>query len=138
MAEDIRPTTFWRVMRDREAQEWAAGLITTQDSCIWARLFPDEFLERIERVLDAFAAAIAALPTTSDAYPDVMRNIETAVLALNEINESGCGGGFDSDERDRLCDYIDAIIIRHGIDIDALARSQNVERYELTDEWRDW
>ena len=138
MAEDIRPTTFWRAMRDKEAQEWAAGLITAQEGCIWARLFPNEFLDRIERVLDAFAAAIAALPATPDAYPGVMRAIETTVLALNEINESGCGGGFDSGERELLCNYIDEIIIRHGVDIDALANSQNVERYELTDEWRDW
>jgi hypothetical protein len=137
MTDDIRPTTRWRVEKEKEAEELAAGRIT-QDECYMAGLFPDEFLDRTDTVLDAFAAAIAVLPATSDGYPGVMSNIKTIVLALNAINESGGGAWIETGEREALCEYIDTVSVQHGIDIDALAQSQNVTRYELTDEWREW
>ena len=37
-----------------------------------------------------------------------------------------------------LCAYIEQVIIERGVDIDALATSQNLGRNERTDEWREW
>ncbi|MEW6435897.1 MAG: hypothetical protein AB1508_01855 [Pseudomonadota bacterium] len=137
MEDDIRPSTRWRDAKRQEAEDLANGRIAA-DECYMLQLFPDDFIAKTEAVLDAYSAAIAKLPTTADAYPDVMAQIKTAVVALNDINEAGDRDLIETDEREDLCAFLEQVIIRHGIDIDALAKSQNVGRHELTDRWREW
>ncbi|MDM5248411.1 MULTISPECIES: hypothetical protein [unclassified Lysinibacillus] len=135
--QDIRPTSRWRNAKREEEEEFTAGLIE-KDDCIYAELFPDSFIHQTEMVLEQYAASIAKLPNQPDSYPAIMKSIETAVLALNEINEVGGGGLIETGEREELCDYFDQVLIQRGIDIDDLTKSQNLGRYELTDDWREW
>jgi hypothetical protein len=60
------------------------------------------------------------------------------VLALNGINEEHGGGGYETGEREELCEFIDGTLEGHGIDIPALAARSGIGAHEITDEWRDW
>ncbi|MCY9548893.1 hypothetical protein [Lysinibacillus xylanilyticus] len=55
----------------------------------------------------------------AELFPEIMKSIET-------------------EEREELCDYSDQVLIQCGLDIDDLTKSQNLGRYELTDDWREW
>ena len=136
METDIRPTTLWRKGRDEEAEDVAAGRTPAQDAHM-AVLYPDAFLDLTDPILDAFAAAIRQRATTPDAYPLVMGDVERVVLALNAICDVN-NGWIETGEREDLCDYIEQVIARHGIDVDLLAASQGVGRHALTDRWREW
>jgi hypothetical protein len=48
------------------------------------------------------------------------------------------GAGYETDEREELCDYIDALLSEYGIDVEALAARKNIGRWEITDTWRQW
>lgn len=67
-----------------------------------------------------------------------MQHVEVLVVALNKVNEDFDHGVIETNEREELCAFIDEVIIAKGIDIEALAASQNLGRHEITDEWRDW
>lgn len=137
MTDLTRPTVQWRELKRQEAHRFAAGLLSS-DERVMERGFPDVLLDRIDLVLDAYAAFVARLPTTPDGYLAVTGAIKTLILALNDINTLDGRRWFDTAEREALCGYIDEVIVRHGIDIDALARSHGVDRHDLGDEWRDW
>ncbi len=131
------PTDMWREHKADEKRQFLAGEITA-DECYMDKLFPDAFIEITHGKLNEFNAAIAACPPTEEAYPKVMQAIESLVTDLNDINEDFDGAAIETGEREALCEFIDAVIVERGIDIDALAASQDCDRYELTDEWRDW
>lgn len=137
MYEEIRPTTTWRGEKAEEAAEVAAGT-TSADDAYLADLFPDRFLDAADAALIAYEQAISALPLDPAGFGGAMRAIEGVVIALNEINEQGEGAWIETDERERLCEYIDEVLFRHGIDPEVLAASVGVDRWELTDQWRDW
>jgi len=137
MTDDIRPTTRWRAARRKEAEEIAAGR-KAREQCYLDQLYPDAFLDPTEAVLDGYAAAIAGLPATPEAYPAIMDQIGAATIALNEINERGDESWIETGEREALCAYIEEVVVRRGVDIDALARTHGLGRHELTDTWRDW
>lgn len=130
-------TESWRERKAEEKRAFEAGEITADD-CYMDRLFPDSFIDRTEILLKAFTVAIKQCPTSASDFPQVMRNIETLVLGLNQINEDFDYGVIETGEREELCEFIDQVITSRGIDIEALAASKNCDRYELTDEWRDW
>jgi hypothetical protein len=131
------PTTAWREQKAEEARKFAAGEITAAE-CYMDKLFPDPFIDRTGLLLQDFAAAISRCSPTAAGFPPVMQHIQNVVLALNNINQDFDHRVIETGEREALCEFIDAVIIEQGIDIDALAASQNCTRYELTDEWRDW
>jgi hypothetical protein len=59
-------------------------------------------------------------------------------LALNEItkeHERSGKMGYETGEREELCDYIDASLEEAGIDVKALTARRGLSRYEITDEW---
>ncbi|MGW4551479.1 hypothetical protein ACH121_30760 [Streptomyces sp. NB004] len=64
--------------------------------------------------------------------------IKRVVLELNEINEDHDGAGYETEEREELCLYIDQTLTEHGIDVPALAARRGISRTEITDGWRDW
>lgn len=130
-----RPTVHWRAARTEQAADVAAGRVPA-DEAFLAELFPDAFLDPCDVLLAEFEAAIAPLgPTDFDA---VYAAIEKLVLGLNDLNEEGEGGWIETDERERLCAYIDEVITGAGISVEALAGSRGVGTGEITDEWRDW
>ncbi len=99
-----------------------------------ADLYPDELLVATDTVLDAFDADMAGLDSTEDV--NVFAVVERVVLALNAVDDTHCG--YETDEREALCDYIDTALTEHGVDVAALTARHGLGRYELTDEWRDW
>lgn len=112
-------TESWREEKAEERRKFAAGEISADD-CYMERLFPDAFIDRTENLLKAFVASVDQCSSAPDDFPQIMRGV------------------IETDEREELCAFIDAVIIEKGIDIEALAASQNCGRHEITDEWRDW
>ena len=131
------PTEYWRGRKAEERQEFLAGKIAATD-CYMEQLFPDEFLERTDARLKSFISSISACVTTADDYPKVMQAIESLVVELNTINDDFDGSVIETGEREALCEFIDNVIVTHGIDIEALAAAQDCGSDELTDQWRDW
>lgn len=97
-------------------------------------LFPESLLTRTDEALPAFEAAVAALDDPSD--EQVLTSVRNVVLALNEVNREHGRAGYETGEREQLCDYIDMTLTEAGIDVPALARRNGVGRYAITDGWR--
>jgi hypothetical protein len=130
-----RPTTGWREGTAAEAEELAAG--TLDPACAhMAALFPDGLLADTDAVLDSFEGELPRLGEAGDER--VLAVVERVVLALNAVNDAHAQRAFETDERERLCDYIDRSLTEHGVDIVALTTRHGLGRYELTDEWRTW
>jgi hypothetical protein len=86
------------------------------------------------------AALLSAAPGTV-ADKDVPAVVRRAVLALNAINdqhERTGRTGYETGEREDLCDYIDATLTESGIDVTALAIRNGKDPGELIGEWRTW
>lgn len=119
-----RPTTHWRA-NVAAGHEYAA------------ELFPDALLTVTDETLDAFEARVVALGSgPSDAA--VMATVRDVVLALNGINDDFDGAAYETDERERLCQYIDDTLTEGGVDVPALAARLGIHPAEITDEWREW
>jgi hypothetical protein len=131
----VRPTESWREGIAEEARELASGELDAE-CAVMARLFPESLLVRTDETLLAFETEVAALDRPSD--DEILGVIERIVLALNAVNKEHGGGAYETDERERLCRYIDASLAEAGIDVDALASRRGIKRSEITDEWRRW
>lgn len=144
-----RPSQRWRDGVAREAQALAAGTLEPEYAYM-TRLFPESLLQATDTVLDSFEADVRALPApepgdstdgagaTDATDKAVFAAIERVVLQLNAVNEEHGGGGYETGEREELCEFIDRTLVDAGIDIYALAGRRGVGVHELTDEWRDW
>ena len=130
-------TKSWREAKTEERRKFEAGEISADD-CYMEQLFPDEFIDRTEHLLKAFVASIDQCSSSPNDFPQVMQHVEVLVVALNKVNEDFDHSVIETNEREELCAFIDEVIIAKGIDIEALAASQNLGRHEITDEWRDW
>ncbi|MFJ6729570.1 hypothetical protein ACIQPQ_32180 [Streptomyces sp. NPDC091281] len=131
----IRPSTRWRARLDEEARELAAGTRAPSDAVL-SKLFPESLLAATDEALRAFESDVEAHRDQDD--KQVFKTIKRAVLVLNEINEDHDGGGYETEEREELCLYIDQTLMEHGIDVPALAARRGISRTEITDDWRDW
>ncbi|MFD8571292.1 hypothetical protein [Streptomyces sp. NPDC057694] len=130
-----RPTTSWRKDVEREQRELAAGSLNVE--CAYAaELFPERLIIATDSVLDAFEADVSALQGAPD--QSVFDVVQRVVLALNAINDEHDGAAYETDERERLCDYIDQALTERGIDVPALTARHGLGRHEITDRWRDW
>lgn len=81
----------------------------------WSRLWAST-----DAALAAFEDELYALKSPSDS--DVLDVVKDVVLALNEINEQHVNTGqtgYETDEREELCDYIDASLEESGIDVES-------------------
>lgn len=130
-------TESWREAKTEERRKFEAGEISADD-CYMEQLFPDEFIDRTEHLLKEFVASMDQCSSSPSDFPQVMQHVEVLVVALNKVNEDFDHGVIETNEREELCAFIDEVIIAKGIDIEALAASQNLGRHEITDEWRDW
>ncbi|MGW4725190.1 hypothetical protein [Streptomyces sp. NPDC004291] len=130
MAE--RPTTSWREGIAREAEQLAAGTLDPGCACM-ADLYPDDLLTATDIVLDSFDEEVAGLDSDEDVR--VFAAVERVVLALNAVDDIHCG--YETDEREALCAYIDQALSEHGVDVAALTARHGLGRYELTDKWRN-
>ncbi|MFE2012515.1 hypothetical protein [Streptomyces sp. NPDC059491] len=131
MAE--RPTTSWREAIAREAEQLAVGALDPGCACM-VDLYPDDLLTATDTVLDSFDEEVAELDGAEDVQ--VFAAVEGVVLALNAVDDIHCG--YETDEREALCAYIDQALSEHGVDVTALTARHRLGRYELTDKWRNW
>ncbi|SEQ01267.1 hypothetical protein SAMN05216481_103271 [Streptomyces radiopugnans] len=118
-----------------EARELAAGALDSECACM---LYPESLLQATEDALQVFEEDVSALTAPSDER--VFDTIKRVVQRLNTISEDEQhgGAGYDTDEREQLCEYIDQTLSEHGIDVAALATRNGIGRAEITDAWRDW
>jgi hypothetical protein len=135
-----RPTAGWREYVAAEAVEIAAGRLDPDDASA-VRLFPAEMLALTDEVLAGLEADVAGLVShrwgpATDA--EIFAVIERTVKALNAVNARYNGAAYETDERERLCEYIEGVLDDAGIDLDAFAGRHRMTRHEITDEWRDW
>lgn len=131
----IRPSARWRVRVDEEATELAVGTRVASDAFL-SELFPESLLAATDEALRGFELDVDALPDQDD--EQAFEAIKRVVLVLNEINEDHDGAGYETEEREELCLYIDHTLTEHGIDVPALAARRGIGRTEITDDWRDW
>ncbi|MFF0157611.1 hypothetical protein ACFYRY_08745 [Streptomyces sp. NPDC005263] len=120
---------------DEEAKEVAIGARAPRDAFL-SELFPQSLLAATDEALRAFEVDVKALGDQDD--EQVFEAIKRVVLVLNEINEDHDGVGYETEEREGLCLYIDQTLMEHGIDVPALAARRGISRTEITDDWRDW
>ncbi len=116
-----------------EAEQVAAGVLARGEAHA-AQLWPPRFTAEVDEVLLAYEREIAALDEPSDEA--VWAAVERAVLALNDVNVEH--GRIETEEREDLCEHLDAVLTRAGVDVDALTGRRDADRSELTDEWREW
>jgi hypothetical protein len=134
-AVPLRPTEVWRQAIEEEARLVAAGELE-EDLAVTAKLLPPELLLRLDGDFEILERGSSEL---SDAPDDtVLAVIRRTVFALNALNDEYRGGAIATDERDRICKYIDEVITEGNVDLDALCERRGLVRDELTDHWRTW
>lgn len=129
------PSSLWRAEILQEASALATGTLSP-DKAFMTQLFPVAMLDSTDVVLAAFEADVSRLEQPSDQR--VLDAVEKVVLALNAVNDAFDGSAYETGERELLCDFIDATLSEHGVDVPALAARQGLHRYALTDRWRCW
>ena len=129
-----RPSDAWRRQVEDEAAQLAQGALH-RIRCALPSL-AESLLKSTDAVLTGFEDNLRTLTSPSD--DDVFDTVKRLVLALNRINAQHGGAGYETGEREELCDYIDASLSESGIDVEALAARANIGRWEITDRWRRW
>lgn len=130
-----RPSDAWRRRVEEEAAQLAQGALTP-DQVGASKLWPESLLTSTDAALTAFEDNLRTFTSPSD--EDVFDTVKRLVLALNQINAQHGGAGYETDEREELCDYIDASLSESGINVEALAARKNIGRWEIADTWRNW
>jgi hypothetical protein len=133
-----RPGDVWRGKAEEEAARLAQGSLSL-DQAYASILWPESLIASTDAVLATFEDEVHGLTSPSD--QDVLGAVKRVVLALNEINDQHVQAGeagYETGEREELCDYIDASLRECGIDTEALAARNGATRWEITDEWRCW
>ena len=134
----IRPNHRWQTRVEEQAAQIAEGSLARDDAYAFT-LWPETLRLNTNRAVAAFEAELRALASPSDA--EVMGVVERLVLAMNRIDDQHRNAGligYETGERDELCDYIDASLTEAGIDVAALEARNGIERHALADRWRRW
>ncbi|MFG3302873.1 hypothetical protein [Micromonospora chersina] len=129
-----RPTAKWGREVQHQRGRIAAGTLA-EDDAYALNLWPEAFITAVDTALDAYEAGVHSFSSPSD--DEVFASVERVVMALNLIDEEH-GSRIETGEREELCEYIDDVLTDAGIDVDGLTSRRNIDRAELTDEWRDW
>ncbi|WP_212822562.1 hypothetical protein [Catellatospora sp. TT07R-123] len=126
-----RPSQRWRQEVLEQQQALAAGTLAPDDAYA-ERLWPLSFSDAVDAALAVYDADLARLADPSD--DEVLATAATLVRRLNGIDDEH--GRIETDEREELCEYIEAAAIAAGVDVQGL--------YERTDDrealtaGRDW
>lgn len=131
----VRPTDGWRAGIAEEEREVASGELDPE-CAVMARLFPESLLSRTDEALSAFEAEVRVFSHPSDAQ--VFGAVEHVILGLNTVNDDHGGAGYETGEREALCQYIDDALEEAGIDVEALTARHGLSRYAITNRWRRW
>jgi hypothetical protein len=90
-------------------------------------LYTQADVERCGAIIDAYIAALGALP--QPATPEaILEATEQTVIALNELNEACNHSLIETDQREDLCHIIILAARDAGMEGDD----------DITEEWRDW
>jgi hypothetical protein len=133
-----RPTTKWRAETEQEAADLAAGNPREMYAFLWpGSLIDDHSLDAFEDDLDAMLASTED-SVADDAILDAVRRLILDLNAIHRQHVQVGHPGYETGEREELCDYIDATLTESRIDVAALAARNRFQRWELTDRWRTW
>jgi hypothetical protein len=121
---------------------WSENLLATKSLYPFAawheNLFPDmpqyslQNCTAAQQVVDLLITKLIALGEhASDAQK--LACFETAVLALNELNDQTDGALIETGEREQLCKLIDSVGLTVGLD-----PQQYGDGDGIASEWRDW
>ena len=133
-----RPSDEWQRRVDEQAAELARGSLSPEDAYA-SHLWPESLRVSTDAALAVFEGELHALRPQSDV--EVLGVVERVVLALNKINDQHVGTGrigYETDEREELCDYINASLQVSGIDLEALEARNGIEPGEIAGQWRNW
>jgi hypothetical protein len=133
-----RPSDEWQRRVDEQAADVAQGSLSPADVYA-ARLWPESLRVGTDAALARFEHELRALKSPADA--DILGVVQRLVLALNEINEQHERAGligYETDEREELCDYINASLEESGIDLEAVEARNGIDRAEIAGRWRNW
>jgi hypothetical protein len=135
-----RPTAVWRAEVAKDAAQLAAGTLRPEEAYA-AQLWSDEMIRETDQVLDGFEADVAGLvehrwEPASDA--EILEVVERTVVALNKANDGFEGIGYETDERELLCEYIERVLVDAGINPVELALRHRMTDGDITGEWRRW
>jgi len=116
-------------------------LIVTKQACPfekWQTYFPrmeDYTPENCDAAKNIFDRLISQLAELGEAVPKSEKEklFESAVLALNELNEATGGGLIETGEREELCELLDTISMAAGLNPEDYADGEGI-----ADEWREW
>jgi hypothetical protein len=128
-------TQIWRDEKINEKRQFEAGEIDASECCM-AELFPDEFINETEPLLQSLADRISDIDELD--YPAVSDAIKTLVMALNQINEKFDQAVIETGEREQLCQFIEDVIEESAVDLGKYAVNFGCDSSEITDTWRDW
>jgi hypothetical protein len=126
-----RLTLGWRREVASQAAAVAAGTLSP-DEAYAARAWPEDFITRIDVALERYEQDLSRLDPADDAA--VWSAVERVVTAINTADH----GEIDTMTREELAEYLDEALTAAGVDVEALTSRRDMDRSELTDEWRDW
>ena len=134
-----RPSDEWQRRVDEQAADVARGSLSAADAYA-ERLWPESLRVGTDAALAGFELELRALKSPSDV--DILGMVQRLVLTLNEINErqhmrAGLIG-YETGEREELCDYINVSLEESGVDIVALEARNGIDRGEIAGRWRNW
>jgi hypothetical protein len=134
----VRPSETWRKCVEEQAAEITQGVLSPE-LAFALTLWPESLRVRTDAALATFEDELHELTSASDAQVlDVVRRV---VLSLNKINDEHVRAGelgYETGEREDLCEYIDTTLGESGVDVEALTARRGIGRWEITDEWRRW
>ena len=136
MAE--RPSDEWQRKANEQVADIARGVLSPADAYA-EQLWPRSLRIGTDAALATFERELHALRAPADA--DILDVVQRLVLTLNEINQQHVRAGltgYETDEREQLCDYIDASLEDSGFDLAALEVRNGIGRGEIADRWRNW
>ena len=126
-----RLTLGWRREVASQAAAVAAGTLSP-DEAYAARAWPEDFIARIDVALERYEQDLSRLDPADDAA--VWSAVERVVTGINTANR----GEIDTMTGEELAEYVDEALTAAGVDVEALTSRRDMDRSELTDEWRDW
>lgn len=91
-------------------------------------IFTDKGITAVENLLKDYLKTLSEL-TTQKKAANIYNSIKKVVNGVNKINEKN-DGFIETMEREELCDFINNVVRKTGLDIE-----QNID---LTEEWREW
>lgn len=109
------------------------------DKAYASYFWPESLIAETDAALSEFEAEMHTPTSRTDV--ELLAMVKRLVLALNRINDQhqhAGYAGYETEEREQLCDYITAVLEESGIDVRALEARIRAEPGDIAGKWRDW